>query len=282
MLVLLSVVFLAWLIWFIGNLEPFRYCIHQRKNYQAYQALHKETLFIVRVFVRAELNSVCVGHVTNVYQAPITALSGLVVAMFTGTLWWVTRRAVRATEIAADAARKGIELARIEFISSHRPRLAIRNVVLTQDESHWRAQQGITIGEIPRGQLYVVNTGGSEALITDAMVMIHTQEKSVLPMERPYEGQHGNMGRFSAPLLAGQSVPIPFASDRPISDDQTIRILEGAGGFLYVMGWVEYRSALYDIGSDSHVVRRTAFCRVFNAETGRFVRVNDEDYEHEE
>jgi hypothetical protein len=41
------------------------------------------------------------------------------------------------------------------------------------------------------------------------------------------------------------------------------------------MGWINYAD---DLG----FVRRTAFCRRFNPESGRFVAVDDPDYEHAE
>jgi hypothetical protein len=114
---------IVWLLWFFGTSDPFGHCIHQRKDYQPYQALHKESLFFVKVGIRLNLNAACAVHVTNLYQGAITALAGIVVAFFTGTLWWVTYgmvriakdqrvdtlRAVEASESAALAAQSAAE-----------------------------------------------------------------------------------------------------------------------------------------------------------------------------
>jgi hypothetical protein len=130
-LALLSLALIVWLLWFFGNSDPFGHCIHRRKNYQPYQVLHKESLFFIKIGVRLNLNAACAVHVTNMYQGAVTALAGVVVAVFTGTLWWVTwgmvrlakeqrtdtLRAVTASEAAAiaaqaaaDATRKSVDL----------------------------------------------------------------------------------------------------------------------------------------------------------------------------
>jgi hypothetical protein len=89
---------IVWLLWLFGTSEPFGSCIHQRKNYQAYQALHKETLFPIKLNIRLALNAACGVHVSNEYQGAIVALSGIAVAIFTGTLWWSTTRLWRSTD----------------------------------------------------------------------------------------------------------------------------------------------------------------------------------------
>lgn len=128
----------AWLMWLFQTSEPFRDCIKQRKNYDAYQALHKEAFFAVKFFVRSGLDGACAVHVINAYQGAVAALSGIVVAFFTATLWWVTwgmvriakdqredtLRSIVAAEQAAGAASLnanavlGVELPRLELSSA--------------------------------------------------------------------------------------------------------------------------------------------------------------------
>jgi hypothetical protein len=181
-----------------------------------------------------------------------------------------------------DLLEKQKEIARQAFIATHRPRLSVRNIVLKPSARDWAGQQDMIIGDLPEGQLYVVNRGGSNAFITDGLIMVHTDEKSNLPMARPYGGKNGNIGSMRFPILAGTSIPILFASDSRIEEGSRIRMLRGDGGSLYVMGWIEYSDGAYEISTGTQITRRTAFCRKFASTTQRFVRVQDEDYEHEE
>jgi hypothetical protein len=66
--ILLAVLFLAlaaWAVWLFGSSGPFGDCIHKRKNYQAYKALHEEALFPVKLGVRVNLHAACFVHVTR-------------------------------------------------------------------------------------------------------------------------------------------------------------------------------------------------------------------------
>jgi hypothetical protein len=58
-------------------------------------------------------------------------------------------------------------------------------------------------------------------------------------------------------------------SDEPMGDEAS------SNWPIYVMRWIEYRD---EIGTP----RRAAFCRCYNADTGRFFAVDDPDYEHAE
>jgi len=174
------------------------------------------------------------------------------------------------------------EIMRQSEMVAHRPKLSVRNVVIKADIRHWPNSADMILGEMLNGQIYIVNRGGYEAQITDILVEIYQTDKEYLPMERPYEGKRG-YGNMSSPLLAGQSTPFSFRLNEPISNDVRSRIIEGKDGKrLYVMGWIEYRDGRYDIRSDTQLTRRTAFCRLFNPKTQRFIRVEDEDYEFEE
>jgi hypothetical protein len=112
---------LACFVWIVRSTDAFSHCAHERKNYKEYQTLHKETRFIVKFLVRLGLNSTCGAHAANVYQGVIAALAGVVVAGFTGTLWWITRRSVRASETAAIAAMDAAKTGAQQFEISHRP-----------------------------------------------------------------------------------------------------------------------------------------------------------------
>ncbi len=155
-----------------------------------------------------------------------------------------------------------------------RPKLIIRNVVIDVAD------------EIPRpplfrdhhpvsGQFYISNTGGTEAKITEIGCWVEWSQ--ILPMQRPYEGKHGFECSATA-LQPSQSIPWTFnsANDGKLMNARANDILSGMGNWaLYVMGWVQYID-------DLKTPRRTAFCRKYEFSKGRFLAVDDPDYEHQE
>lgn len=188
----------------------------------------------------------------------------------------IASRQLTLIGLQTDTLEKQKEIARQSHVATHRPRLAVRNVVIRVEELAWPGRSDLKVGHLVRGHLYVVNKGGYEAEITNALIMIYRTTAQHLPMERPYEGKNGNTGPIATPLLAGQSISIPFNDDGPVNEGQPIRPR------LYVMGWIEYRDGGYDAATGTQLTRRTAFCREYELSSQRFVRVKDEDYEHEE
>ena len=105
------------------------------------------------LFIRSwhDLTSTVGGFIHD-NRDDITVVSTMAVAIFTGTLWWVTwgmvriakeqrgdlLRSVEASEIAAREAQALAELARQEFISTHWPLLIIRSIqarIMNSEES---------------------------------------------------------------------------------------------------------------------------------------------------
>ncbi len=221
----------------------------------------------------------------------IAALNVIVLIIQSLILWRQSRimgKAAQTSEFQAklmsmqtDAIEKQKEIARQAHLAAYRPRLSVRNIVIKRVTKTWPTMREMAIGTEDVGQLYLVNNGGYPAYITDGLVMVYNTAKSCLPMERPYEGKNGNIGRFSAPLLPGQAfpVPIPFYEDLITLPGQPQTIDERP--HRYVMGWFEYQDLRFEQETGTPIVRRTAFCRYFDPQKQRFVHVNDEDYEHE-
>jgi hypothetical protein len=173
-----------------------------------------------------------------------------------------------------------LRLARAELVANYRPRLRVRNVIVNPPNEALVSRIGIFQPNQPaRGQLYVVNVGGSAAKITESHCIVFWNE-SGLPMRRPYEGDNGNNQIPRMKLEPGQSTPGLFMSDDALDNRATTIGNSIAGGLrLYVMGWIEY-------ADDRGTKRRTSFCREFEKRggfaEGRFYAVADPDYEHEE
>ena len=207
------------------------------------------------------------------YNGAVTAVAAVLIAIFTIVLALVTNKQARLT-------KEAINLTRAEIVSNYRPRLRIRNVVVTPANLSMVPRMGIFQPNHPvRGQLYVVNVGGGAATITESQCMVFWTT-SGLPMRRPYEGEDGNNQIPRMKLEAGQSTIGLFLSDDLLGNGaSTIGNNIPNGLTLFVMGWVEY-------ADEKGIKRRTSFCREFQKRggfaQGRFYAVEDQDYEHEE
>lgn len=214
----------------------------------------------------------------------ILALATIGLGVATFFLYLTGEKQIRNNaEVAAAQSRdmkETIDLSRAGIVSSHRPRLRIRNVVVKPYNPALVERMGFFQPNRPvSGQFYVVNVGGTRATITESHCVAVWSE-SGLPMRRPYEGENGNMSVLPVRLEPGQSIPGTFCSVELMTDrSNTIGTKIVRGLHLYVMGWVEYID-------DNQIQRRTSFCREYEKREafgeGRFYAVNDPDYEHEE
>jgi len=102
----LAIAAAACLIWIVRSTGAFGHCIHERKNYKEYQALHENALFVIKLFVRLGLNSVCTAHAANVYQGVMAALTAIAIATFTFTLWQSTEKLWRAGREALETTER--------------------------------------------------------------------------------------------------------------------------------------------------------------------------------
>jgi hypothetical protein len=249
----------------------FQCCIEQDKNTHGAAAAEKNpSAFGTAISAYSR----CSGEFIEAHNGGITALATIIIAAFTGTLWLSTNQQARLT-------RKSIELARKEFVCSQRPRLRVRNIIVSHPPKFPRKASPIfTTGKHLKCEFFVSNIGGTPAEITESLAMIF-QSSCGLPMRRPYEGRNGNLLVPLGSLAPGQSAPLGFLSEEAIGNGaETIGTKVISAVRLFVMGWIEYRD---DIG----IVRKTAFCREFKRgppdwDFGRFRRVGNRDYEHEE
>jgi hypothetical protein len=207
------------------------------------------------------------------YPDNLTAFSTVVIAAFTVVLAIVGYAQARLI-------RKSIDLARDELVANYRPRLRVRNIVITPTNEANTRELGIFHPNMPvSGQFYVVNVGGSAATITQSRCIVFWNDGG-LPMKRPYEGATGDNQVPRIKLEPGQSTLGLFMSEDALDQRaNTIGTNVIHALHLFVMGWIEYTD-------DRQIKRRTSFCREFEKRggfaEGRFYAVNDPDYEHEE
>jgi hypothetical protein len=206
--------------------------------------------------------------------------SAIVVALFTGLLVIVGWRGVNVAFRTLKAIdRQGDDTHRA-ILLTQRPKLIVRNIVI------WPNEIGTPLfgqGRPVTGQFYVANIGGSEATVCESHCMVIGM-KGTLPMERPYEGKNGNNPIAIKSVLPPGGVEVGLFSDGnpfPDFDPMPFFVVGNQSAnqvFLaavYVMGWIEYSDGL---GFN----RRTAFCRKYDPDKGRFFAIEDPDYEHAE
>lgn len=188
------------------------------------------------------------------------------------------KNAADAAKEAADAAVESNKISRDLLISSHRPKLRVRNIVIDRSMGFGANGSFFQVGKLVRGQLYIANVGGTAAHVGESFIGVFWPPGS-LPMRRPYEGKDGNDWARGI-LEAGASKTVLFQSNTVLPQNESVGTSAGSIR-LFVMGWIEYKDSL-------NIQRRTAFCREFQRDPsvleseGRFVVVDNQDYEHEE
>jgi len=189
----------------------------------------------------------------------IGAVSTAVIAFFTITIWWSTRREAQLT-------RDAIALGNKEFISTHRPRLRVRKLRLIGVQDH------------PIKVEYdVINVGVGIAKIVHHELRVTIKEPANrISLDRggtviaTSEGGEGLVGKS---LIGGRGFIDSFESDIQYGD--WYRFGETGGYRLIFSGIFEYED-------DNGVSRYTEFNRTYDAKRDRFVRPDDPDYEYED
>jgi hypothetical protein len=171
------------------------------------------------------------------------------IAIFTAVLAVSTIALWRAT-------KRQIELAREEFISTHRPKLIVRQFGLAAQPQH---------GDILQVEFSIVNIGDSDANWQDIGGEV------ALSNGREWETPIDNIVRpiSRAPIRSGERVGAVIQSRFRITADQ-IRGLGTASLIICAVGELTYVDAL-------GTRRRTGFRRHFDAADNRFVIFPSDD-----
>jgi hypothetical protein len=248
-----SILVAIWLIWLFGSSEPFAYCVHHRKNEQAYQALQKQGFVVIKLFVRTKLGAVCAAHITNTYQGAITALATIVVAIFTGTLWVATagmlkvterqhrdlQRSIQAAEDSATAAKDSAMAA----LRSAEAMIAIERpwmVLKVDDVSFSEFIRDTADGAAPgRGdethlQAVFVNEGKTTAFLKK----IH-QEVAIADYPRPKAGIPMDIDLEGEAVSPGGTTETTLGLKLNVTQQSATRILDG-DAVIWIFGYLNY------------------------------------------
>ncbi len=209
-----------------------------------------------------------------------------VLARYTYKLWYDTtkaserqsgemRESLAIAERNAKTAEDNIDLARKEFISTHRPRLIVRRVSVD-------TVRGTGISDVLKVEFVVANIGDTKAKIIEMSTRIWFPESSLnLPAVPPYgestypgrsfeSGASGPMTHIdSAEMLARFQSQIKLAAFTAVDGGS-----DSGPAFLFI-GYIVYEDELKR-------KCRTAFCRIYNFATQRFDPIPHPDYEYQD
>jgi hypothetical protein len=176
----------------------------------------------------------------------LTAISTLVIATFTIVLAWVSYCQARLI-------RKSIDLARTEFISTHRPRIVLRDIHLID-------------GDV----LYMlVNVGDTKATVVESWILMEfLPDSSVLRPLRSFG--HDELGRivFAPGEMKDLTYTVPGVTGTQSSDMMRVGIEEGLiPGKGYFTGTILYED---DLG----IRRRSVFRRKMSTDGKGFERLS--------
>jgi hypothetical protein len=179
-----------------------------------------------------------------------------------------------------DITKESVNLARREFISSHRPKIRLKHIWLSSSDG--ATFTGKIVAEEPiTVRLDVVNFGDATAFLE--LINFITEvipEGNELP-QRPRYNQPGikqfQTGNF--PLESGVTFTLN-ASDGRVLSDQEIASYRNRSIKIYFVGTIQYRD-------ETGLPRQTAFCRYLSFATGsgdfgHFKREDNPDYEYQD
>lgn len=191
------------------------------------------------------------------YNGAITAIATVFVASFTAVLY-------RATNRQATLTRQSIDLARQEYVSTHRPRLSVRHIVPTLKE-----------GEPISVRCTVTNVGETKARLQSqkiSVTVVLNRPFNVNEERLPPEIKRSDIWLRMSDLAGGQSEI--FLTERgtsfPYSSSWKLNLMPGDN--MYIDGEFLY-------AGDNNVARRIGFSRGYNHLSGRFGVEDESEYQ---
>ena len=197
------------------------------------------------------------------YNGAVTAFATGVIAAFTIALVFVSRRQAKLTRAAVAISNK-------DFISTHRPRLIVREVQRLQST----IQRNIEL------RFVVANIGGSDAEIVESHKEVQDIRDGMLRPLQPTEGANP-IGRRT--IIPGSHIFDECGSTVSVHSLAVSRMIDARrlprGANPNENRAVCFRG--FVIYTDKNGIRlRTGFCRVYDAEAERFYPLDDPDYEY--
>ena len=204
-----------------------------------------------------------VVSVLDAHNGLVTAIATVFVAGFTWTLW-------RTSKSQGSLAQQSIDLARKEFISTHRPRIILR-AAYTGD---------LKEGHIIPIRLHIANIGETKGKIVSSTLRITEMPGD----QRPAGGAPFELENFmdQTELEAGGSMLMPAGLSVPKwNADRFLKkwrmTTEGPQPYRTFQIWLTGQMIYID---DLGIPRRTSFYRVLDPERQRFYTVDEPDLDY--
>jgi hypothetical protein len=247
------------------NAPSFEQCVRANENASTHNKLKENLPVFVIAFSRGVY---CFGPFFAENRDAFAAFSTVLLAIFTGTLWWSTEKLWRASS-------RQLDLATAEFVSAHRPKLRIRNVIL---------HSPLVAGEPLKIQCRIVNIGDTKTRIArnEFRVKVIPPVESGAPRKREpvIDAKEIGVGRI---VPAGGHLVLLATMDQAPYDpawqltfgDQTFLV----GGHARLSLWIVVAHT-----DDNGVTRETAAYREWNYPDRGFTlpAEPDPDYEYED
>jgi hypothetical protein len=187
----------------------------------------------------------------------LTALATVAVAIFTLTLWLTSWRQARI-------AQETIDLARSEFISTHRPKIIVHSVTLPLDFAS--VQSGMVIGAF----VLYFNVGSTTARNIEIRARIM---RSNFPIQSGIFVSDSVRAR-SQELRAGMKDYFQIHSEHLVSSERIVQeAAQRPEVSVICMGTIRYEDEL-------GTLRETAFCQRFDAVAERWASAQSPEYEY--
>jgi hypothetical protein len=187
------------------------------------------------------------------------ALFTLALTVSTILLWRETRRLAERADDQARKMEQSIELARKEFLATHRPKIAVR-----------RVEPIFASGEPLEIRFGVINKG--ESVARSIRWKAATYLLNNIGAIHGIPSLPGKAHSYDQSLDVGQGQTFSVKEAVPFHGPDMISI-ENGERILHVLGYVQYKD---DTGTD----RVTGFFRYYDPSQRRFHAVNDPDYEY--
>jgi len=234
----------------------------QSGSYKACQVDHEKSygkLELPLIFEVAETFVVCEGVAGDANGDLLTALATIAVAAFTLTLWLTSKEQGRLTQ-------QSIDLARAEFVASHRPVIKVRGFRWDGDDLSGDSEHAV--------QFEYINVGGSAAVVKEiGAVLAFTAKPDA--SSKPPEVPKFSILKIEPPISLQSGERELGATDTFPWDSNELRLARDRAGYIYCIGYIVYSDA-------NQVERRTGFCRRFNFPTVRWEIADDDEYEYQD
>jgi hypothetical protein len=185
----------------------------------------------------------------------LLTFSTVLIAVFTASLWWSTRRLWKAGE-------RQIRLARDEFNATHRPRVSVRRMGTV-----FFPNEPIKI------EFTIVNTG--DAAITGFScntIILYLKGIGAIHGIPIFDPDTASTSDASLQIGEGKNILVLEAANL---DPKQLKDITSGSEILHLIGYVVYRDK---VGT----TRRTGFFRYYDRERRRFRVIDDPEYEYQD